>query len=155
MAIFGHIDAYSSLDGKPVARALPKHTIARGNLPSQSRGALKKKYGLDELKQGQERYDIYCTPCHGLGGYGDGLIIERGFPAPDSFHQKRLREIPDQHIFDVIRKGHGKMYPFSDRIRIDQAWNIVAYVRALQLSQNFNLKDAPTNFRKQILRELQ
>ena len=147
MSIFGHLEPYNSLEGKSVARAIPEHTIARGQLQPTNIKPMPKK--------GQERYDIYCAPCHGLSGFGDGLIINKGFPAPPSFHQKRLRDISDQHIFDVIRNGFGKMYGFSDRIGVSETWNTVAYIRALQLSQNFNIKDVSEDLQRQILRELQ
>jgi hypothetical protein len=88
------------------------------------------------LKRGQERYQIHCSPCHGMLGDGDGMVVRRGFPRPPSYHLDRLRTVPDRHIYEVIRDGYGVMYPFGDRVEPADRWAIVAYVRALQLSQS-------------------
>lgn len=88
------------------------------------------------LARGQERYDIFCTPCHGLDGYGDGMIVQRGFPAPPSYHSARLRAAPAAHFFDVMTKGYGVMYSYAARVSPRDRWAIIAYIRALQLSQN-------------------
>jgi hypothetical protein len=95
------------------------------------------------LQRGRERYDIFCTPCHGLSGSGDGMIVRRGFPAPPSYHTARLRAAPAQHFFDVISNGYGVMYSYAPRIEPRDRWAIVAYVRALQQSQNARLADIP------------
>jgi mono/diheme cytochrome c family protein len=99
------------------------------------------------LWRGQERYDIYCTPCHGHVGDGDGMIVRRGFPAPPSLHIDRLREAPAGHLFDVITNGWGAMPPYNHQISPRDRWTIVAYMRALQLSQNATLDDVPTDER--------
>ncbi|HEY6455851.1 MAG TPA: cytochrome c [Steroidobacteraceae bacterium] len=88
------------------------------------------------LTRGRERFDIYCAPCHGRAGYGDGMIARRGFPAPPSFHIPRLRAAPDSHFFRVMSDGYGVMYPYADHITPADRWAIVAYIRALQLSQH-------------------
>lgn len=88
------------------------------------------------LQRGRERFDIYCAPCHGRSGDGDGMIARRGFPAPPSYHTARLRQAPDDHFYRVISHGYGVMYPYADRITPDDRWAIVAYIRALQLSQH-------------------
>ena len=88
------------------------------------------------LERGQQRFDIYCAPCHGLSGHGDGMIVRRGFPAPPSYHTDRLRNAPDSHFYQVISHGYGVMYPYADRIDPHDRWAIVAYIRALQLSQH-------------------
>ena len=88
------------------------------------------------LRRGQERYDIYCAPCHGSIGDGDGFIVRRGFPAPPSFHIDRLRNQTDRYFVDVITRGYGVMYPYADRVTPADRWAIVAYMRALQLSQH-------------------
>ena len=87
------------------------------------------------LQRGQERYQIYCQPCHGLGGYGDGLIVKRGLSAPPSYHIPRLLNAADGHIYDVIANGYGSMYSYGSRVPTKDRWAIVAYIRALQLSQ--------------------
>jgi mono/diheme cytochrome c family protein len=87
------------------------------------------------LHRGQERFQIYCSPCHGMLGDGDGMVVRRGFPRPPSYHTDRLRSAPDRHLYEVIRDGYGVMYPFGDRVEPVDRWAIVAYVRALQRSQ--------------------
>jgi mono/diheme cytochrome c family protein len=91
---------------------------------------------LDLLRQGQNRFNIYCAPCHSPVGDGDGYIVRRGFPAPPSYHIHRLREASDRHFFDVITQGYGIMYAYANRITPADRWAIVAYIRALQLSQH-------------------
>jgi mono/diheme cytochrome c family protein len=88
------------------------------------------------VARGRERYDIYCSPCHGLAGNGDGVIVRRGFPAPPSYHSNRLRAAPGAHFFDVITRGYGVMYSYASRISPSDRWAIVAYIRALQLSRH-------------------
>jgi len=88
------------------------------------------------LRRGQSRYDIFCAPCHSPLGDGDGRVAQRGFPHPPSFHQARLRDAPDRHLFDVIGQGYGDMPPYADRLTPQDRWAVVAYVRALQLSQH-------------------
>jgi mono/diheme cytochrome c family protein len=91
----------------------------------------------DDLKRGQERFDIFCSVCHGAAGYGDGMIARRGFnkPSPASYHQDRLRQAPVGHFFDVITNGWGAMPAYAAQIPVEDRWRIIAYVRALQLSQ--------------------
>ena len=86
------------------------------------------------LARGQQRYQIFCAPCHGLTGEGDGIVVKRGFPAPPPFDLARLRQAPRRHIFDVISDGYGVMYPFASRVPPEDRWAIVVYVRALQLA---------------------
>ena len=95
------------------------------------------------LERGQERYQIYCQPCHGLAGYGDGMIIKRGFAKPPTYHQARLRNVTDGYIYDVISNGYGSMYSYGQRVPPRDRWAIVAYIRALQRSQNAQASDVP------------
>lgn len=88
------------------------------------------------LARGQEQYNIYCTPCHGVAGFGEGMVVQRGFPQPPSFHSIRLREAPDGHLFEVITNGLGQMYAYGPQVEPADRWAIIAYVRALQLSQH-------------------
>jgi hypothetical protein len=92
--------------------------------------------GRRELERGRERFDIFCSPCHGRAGDGMGMVVRRGFRAPPSFHIDRLREAPTGHFYDVITNGFGAMYSYAARIEPRDRWAIVAYVRALQLSQH-------------------
>jgi mono/diheme cytochrome c family protein len=88
-----------------------------------------------DLKRGKQRFEIYCAVCHGATGDADGMIVQRGFAKPPSFHEKRLREAPVGHFFDVMTSGWGAMYPYNDRVSPEDRWRIAAYIRVLQLSQ--------------------
>lgn len=99
------------------------------------------------LKRGQERFNIYCAPCHSPAGDGDGLIARRGFPHPPSYHIDRLRQADDRHFYDVITHGYGIMYPYADRVEPPDRWAIVAYIRALQLSQHAQAEKLPADLR--------
>src|SRR5438270_9359915 len=90
-----------------------------------------------DLDRGQERYDIYCSACHGMTGYGDGIVARRGFnkPSPANYHQDRLRQAPVGHFFDVATNGWGAMPSYASQIPVEDRWRIIAYIRELQLSQ--------------------
>jgi mono/diheme cytochrome c family protein len=88
------------------------------------------------LQRGQQRFRIDCTPCHSELGDGRGMVVQRGFPAPPSYHIARLRQAPTQHFYDVMTHGYGAMYSFAGRVAPPDRWAIAAYIRALQLSQN-------------------
>jgi mono/diheme cytochrome c family protein len=96
-----------------------------------------------DLQRGQERYNIYCSVCHGFVGDGDGMIVRRGFTKPPSFHSDHMREHPPGHFVQVITNGFGAMYSYSDRVSMDDRWRIAAYIRALQLSQHADPKQLP------------
>jgi mono/diheme cytochrome c family protein len=145
-------------DDHQSARQLPPGTVARGFVQedtAQLTGAVNGKpvatmpmpVTRELLERGQQRFNIYCSPCHGLAGYGDGEIVQRGFSPPPSFHTQAIRQLPDGKIFDVITNGYGAMYPYGYRITPEDRWAIVAYVRALQLSQNASLDDVPAEQR--------
>lgn len=93
------------------------------------------------LERGQERYRIYCIPCHSELGDGNGMVVQRGFPRPPSYHIDRLRAASSQYLYDVITSGHGVMYSFAERVRPADRWAIVAYIRALQRSQRASPAD--------------
>ena len=88
------------------------------------------------VKRGEERYNIFCGACHGAIGYGDGMIVRRGYRRPPSFHEDRLRQAPVGHFFDVMTNGWGAMPSYAPQVPVSDRWAIVAYIRALQLSQN-------------------
>ena len=146
------------------SRTPPKGTVvyARGARPGSSSGRLgaeeaqrrvrdetapTQPYPLNEtlLLRGRERFNIYCLPCHSPIGDGDGRVVQRGFPAPPSYHSDRLRNVPDRYLFDVMTEGYGVMAPYADRITPADRWAIVAYVRALQLSQHAELDRLPAH----------
>ena len=97
----------------------------------------------EQIERGHERYDIYCAVCHGPTGDGDGIIVQRGFPQPPSFHSDTLRAAPVGHFYDVITNGYGTMYSYASRVAPDDRWAIAAYIRALQLSQHATPQDVP------------
>ena len=98
------------------------------------------------IDRGQDRFNIYCIVCHGPLGNGDGMIVRRGFPKPPTYHDDRLRNAPVGHFFDVMTNGWGKMNSYGYQIQPADRWAIVAYIRALQVSQNpeMNLKSTST-----------
>ena len=102
------------------------------------------------LERGQERYDIFCAPCHDRTGSGKGMIVQRGFKAPPSLHLDRLRQIPIGHFFDVITNGFGAMYSYASRIPVEDRWAIAAYIRALQLSQSVEFDQLPPADQRQL-----
>jgi len=104
----------------------------------------------DFVMRGRERYEIYCTPCHGEVGDGAGAIVARGFQRPPSYHQDRLRNAPVGHFYDVITNGKGRMYSFNDRIQPKDRWAITAYIRALQLSQAVDADTLPAEMRSEL-----
>ncbi len=138
-------------DGR-ASRPLPEDTVARGQLHGDELlytgrigGAVADRFPFPVtaavLDRGQVRYDIFCSPCHGRLGDGNGMIVQRGFKAPPSFHSERLRQAPSGHFFDVMTNGFGVMYDYRSRISPEDRWAIAAYVRALQLSQHGDASD--------------
>ena len=95
-----------------------------------------------DLERGRQRYNIYCAPCHSRVGDGNGMIVQRGFKQPPSYHIERLRKAPLGYFFDVMTNGFGTMPDYASQIPADDRWRIVAYIRALQLSQNATQADA-------------
>ncbi len=102
------------------------------------------------LLRGQERYNIFCSVCHGRVGTGDGMAVQRGFKAPPSFHTDRLRTAPVGHFFDVITNGIGAMPSYADQVPASDRWAIIGYVRALQLSEHGTLDDVPPDKRQDL-----
>lgn len=102
------------------------------------------------LERGRQRFEINCVPCHGKTGDGDGIVVQRGFPAPPSYHLDRLRAAPVGHLFDVMTRGYGVMFPFATRVTPEDRWAIAAYIRALQLSEHATLADVPAANQSQL-----
>ncbi len=102
------------------------------------------------IVRGQQRFDIYCSPCHGRIGNGLGMIVRRGFKQPPSYHIDRLRNAPVGHFFDVISNGYGAMLNYAQQIQVRDRWAIIAYIRALQYSQNANVNDLPAEARNRV-----
>jgi len=102
----------------------------------------------ETLERGQQRFNIFCAPCHGRTGAGDGIVVSRGFPKPETFHQPRLRnEVADGYLYDVIRNGFRRMPAYGSRIDVHDRWAIVLYIRALQRSQYVDVDQAPEDVR--------
>jgi hypothetical protein len=99
------------------------------------------------VARGQQRFNVYCSPCHDRLGTGDGMIVRRGYRRPPSYHIDRLRQAPNGYFFDVITNGFGAMPDYAAQIPVRDRWAIVSYVRALQLSQNSTINDVPAEER--------
>ena len=138
-------------DGRSARPPVPG-TVARGELRVNEAMYTGKMNGVlvdafpfvithKDLERGRERYNIYCSPCHDYTGGGQGLVVQRGFPPPPSYHIERLRSAPVGHFFDVMTRGYGTMYSYADRLSPEDRWRIAAYIRALQLSQHGGLDD--------------
>jgi hypothetical protein len=108
---------------------------------------------LATLRRGQERFNIYCSVCHGQTGAGDGMIVERGFKRPPSYHSVRLRGLPIGHFFEVMTQGYGAMPSLAAQVEVADRWAIAAYLRALQLSQYANANSLPAASRAELERE--
>jgi mono/diheme cytochrome c family protein len=121
----------------------PQHIVARDEKPAPLPPVT-----IALLERGQQRFDIYCSPCHGKVGDGHGMVVERGFPAPPSYYIARLRDAPNQHFYDVITHGYGAMYSYADRVGPEDRWAIIAYIRALQASAGAHIADVPPDKRQ-------
>ena len=147
------------------ARPLPAGTVARGLLaedrllatglgPDGLFAANPLPISRELLVRGRQRFDVFCSPCHDRVGTGNGMIVRRGYTRPPSFHDPRLRQVPDGHIFDVITRGLGQMPSYASQVPVEDRWAIVAYVRALQLSQDAELAALPAEVRQAAERAL-
>jgi mono/diheme cytochrome c family protein len=143
------------------ARALVVGTVARGQLHEDALLYTGKVNGTDTtmfpfridnrvMARGQERFDIYCSPCHGRTGSGDGMVVRRGYRRPPSLHDDRLRNTPVGHFFDVISNGFGAMPDYAAQVNVEDRWAIVAYIRALQLSEHATAADVPADQREKM-----
>ena len=137
------------------ARPPVEGTVARGQLHEDSylyTGKVGNDFGekmpseipvnLDTLNRGRERFNIYCSPCHSRTGDGNGMVVQRGYRHPPTYHQDRLRKAPLGYFFDTMTNGFGAMPPYAAQIPVEDRWKIAAYIRALQLSQNAAQADA-------------
>jgi mono/diheme cytochrome c family protein len=147
-------------DGRS-ARPLVEGTVARGYLQADELFYTGKIAGKvadvmpfavtrQLLERGQERFNIYCSPCHDRVGTGQGMVVRRGFRRPPSYHIDRLRTAPIGHFFDAMTNGFGAMPDYAAQIKPHDRWAIAAYIRALQLSQHAKLADVPADARQQL-----
>jgi mono/diheme cytochrome c family protein len=136
-----------------VLRRPPAGAVARDDPARKGEARIKPPLTATLFARGRQRFDIFCSPCHGAGGDGNGIIVQRGMPRPTSYHDDRLRTADDQHFFDVITNGYGAMYSYASRVPPRDRWAIVAYIRALQLSRNASLDDVPPDERARLMAE--
>lgn len=148
-------------DDQRSARPLVEGTVARGHLNEDPATYTGKVNGVlvttlpfpvtgELLERGQQRFNIFCAPCHDQVGNGMGIVVRRGFRRPISFHTDRLRESPPGYYFDVMTNGFGSMSSYAEQVPVKDRWAIVAYIRALQLSQHASLEDVPEKERKEL-----
>jgi cytochrome c553 len=147
-------------DGRSERQPVPG-TVARGQLrldelmfTGRENGVVVDKFPFPitkaDLDRGRERYNVYCTPCHDYSGTGRGMIVQRGFPQPPSYHIQRLRDAPAGHFYEVITNGFGAMYSYAARVEPADRWRIAAYIRVLQLSRNAKIQDVPESERQKL-----
>jgi hypothetical protein len=150
-------------DGRSERQPVPG-TVARGQLrldelmfTGRENGVVVDKFPFPitkaDLDRGRERYNVYCTPCHDYTGTGQGMIVQRGFPQPPSYHIQRLRDAPAGHFYEVITNGFGAMYSYAARVEPADRWRIAAYIRVLQLSRNATIQDVPEADRPKLTRQ--
>jgi Cytochrome C oxidase, cbb3-type, subunit III len=137
-------------------RPLIENTVARGSIKDDDLFVPKESNAFplpltpELLERGRERYKIFCTPCHGIQGDGNGMVAMRGMKHPPSYHDPRLRQVPNGYLYDVITNGFGGMLSYSAQIPPADRWAIVAYVRALQLSRNAPVSELPPALRDKL-----
>lgn len=138
-------------------RPILDNTVARGSIAEDALFVPKESNAFplpltkELLERGQDRYTIFCSPCHGLQGDGQGMVTLRGMKHPPSYHQDRLRNEPNGYLFDVVTNGFGAMNGYSAQLTPPDRWAIIAYVHALQLSRNAHFADLPANLREKLM----
>ena len=147
-------------DGQAMRPFVPG-TVARGMLQEDEAYFTGKSDGefvselpvavtADLLVRGQSEYQVFCAPCHGRTGMGDGMIVQRGFKRPSSYHVDRLRQMPIGYVFDVVTNGFGAMSDYASQVPVEDRWAIAAYIRALQLSQYAPAELVPADRRDEL-----
>jgi len=143
------------------ARPVVDDTVARGHLRLDDARYTGKIGGNDielfpipiakaDIERGQTRFNIYCTPCHGFLGDGNGMVVLRGYRQAASYYTDKMRKAPVGHFFDVITNGFGAMPSYATRITPDDRWRVIAYIRALQLSESAKITDVPADKQKDL-----
>ena len=154
-------EASSTFADRRASRTPPAGTVPRGwlredealytgKVDGQAVEAFPFPIAAADLARGRQRFNIYCTPCHGTLGDGNGMVVQRGLRQAASFHQDRLRQEPVGYFYDVITNGFGAMPDYATQIPVRDRWLIVAYVRALQLSQHASVNDVPADRRAEL-----
>ena len=143
-------------DGRSERPAI-ENTVARGSLETDAflvpkdSNAFPLPLTLELLDRGQERFAIFCSPCHGLQGDGMGMVTMRGMKHPPTYHQDRLRQVPNGYIYDVVTNGFGAMSGYSAQIPPPDRWAIIAYLRALQFSRNAPVSELPPSLKEKLM----
>ena len=138
-------------------RPIIENTVAHGSIKNDALFVPKDSNAFplpltqELLERGQDRYAIFCSPCHGLQGDGQGMVTLRGMKHPPSYHQERLRNEPNGYLYDVATNGFGAMNGYSAQLTPRDRWAIIAYVRALQLSRNARAAELPANLREKLM----
>jgi hypothetical protein len=150
-------------DGRSERQPVPG-TVARGHLEADELlyhgkvdGRVADEFPFpitrEDLQRGRDRFEIFCAPCHDYTGSGRGMIVQRGFQQPPSYHIDRLRQVPVGHFFDVITNGYGAMRGYASQVPVKDRWRIAAYIRALQLSQSAKLADLSASEQQKVRNE--
>lgn len=159
-------DASPFFEDGTINRPLPEGTVSRSRgevsdvfFTGQAEGGLVTELPIDlseaVLRRGQERYNIYCSPCHNYSGNGQGMIVQKGFVQPASFHDPRLKAAPVGYFFQVITNGFGRMYSYASRVPPEDRWAIAAYIRTLQYSQAAPVAALPEDVQERLERARQ
>jgi mono/diheme cytochrome c family protein len=149
-------EASSVMPGGASAQPIVEGTVPRGHLDADEllfTGKVNGQFATtfpfqitaQDLDRGQQRFNIYCSPCHGRTGEGNGMVVQRGFKQAASYHVDRLRQMPNGYFFDIMTNGFGAMPDYKMQITADDRWRIVAYIRALQLSHHATTADVPAD----------
>jgi mono/diheme cytochrome c family protein len=143
-------EAATGAEGTPGAEATPQATPGAEGTPISQVTEFPFPVTMEVLQRGQERFNIFCAPCHGRTGDGNGMIVQRGYPQPPSYHTEDLRNAPPGHFVDVITNGFARMPSYADQVPVPDRWAITAYIRALQLSEDATLDDVPPDVQQEL-----
>jgi len=140
---YGPDDPAPAFANGTAAQPLPEGAVSQAGADAAKQSADPPPVDMALLQRGKERFEIFCAPCHGYEGDGDGAIVRRGFPRPPSYYEPELMQAQARLFFDVITNGYGVMYSYASRVSPHDRWAIAAYIRALQQSRSASLADAP------------
>jgi mono/diheme cytochrome c family protein len=151
-AFFANGSASRMLVANTVPRGLLREDthLNEGRVDGQVATSLPMPVTAAMMARGQERFNVFCSPCHGPTGSGNGMVVQRGFRAPPSYHEDRLRNAPVGYFFDVMTNGFGAMNDYASQVPVADRWAIAAYIRALQLSQRATVADVPADRRAEL-----
>ncbi len=163
---FNTYDASPFYEDNASSRPLPENTVSRsrgevdpGYYTGQNANGIATELPFEltqaVLERGQERYDIYCSPCHNYSGNGQGMIVQKGFVQPASFHDPRLLASPVGYFFGAATNGFGRMFSYAARIPVEDRWAIAAYIKTLQYSQNAPIASLPDDLKEEIVQTTQ